>query len=57
MKLIDLDEFMPDQSDGLLGERFESLALRERPATIVAFFKQFAGHRANRMDDHAPTLP
>ena len=42
MALISLNEFMPDQSNGLLGERFESLALRERPVTVVAFFTQFA---------------
>jgi hypothetical protein len=33
---------MPEQSAGLLGDRFESLAIRERPVTIVAFFTQFA---------------
>ena len=42
MKLVDLDEFLPDQSAGVLGERFEPLAIRERPILIVAFFKQFA---------------
>lgn len=42
MKLISLNEFMPDQSNGLPGERFESLAIRERPVTIVGFFEQFA---------------
>jgi hypothetical protein len=33
---------MPDQSDGLLGGRFEAVAIRERPVTIVAFFTRFA---------------
>ena len=42
MQIIGINEFMPDQSDGLLGERFESLAIRERPVTVVAFFTQFA---------------
>jgi hypothetical protein len=33
---------MPDQSTGVHGDRFESLAIRERPVTVVAFFTQFA---------------
>lgn len=42
MELVSLAEFMPEQSDGAIGERFESLAIRERPVTIVAFYTQFA---------------
>ena len=42
MELVSLAEFMPEQSDGVIGERFESLAIRERPVTIVAFYTQFA---------------
>ena len=40
--LVDINDFMPEQSAGLLGERFESIALRERPVIVVAFFTQFA---------------
>ena len=42
MELVSLAEFMPEQSDGAIGKRFESLAIRERPVTIVAFYTQFA---------------
>src|SRR3954454_22654300 len=40
--LIGINEFMPESTDGPRADRFESLSIRERPVTIVAFFMQFA---------------